>query len=276
MINDGFLPPESLVQKYKGLMITIDGPDNTGKTEFILSAPGPTAIVAVDRQIEGTLDNPKPPTARRTGEFGIKIIKVPMDTAGTKAEFADYWILVRDSFYAALRNKEVRTVGFDGDSDSYELHKLALYGKLKQIPQMQYGDIKAERRAFYAKAQDSGKIIIATNKIKDKYVTVLDAAGNPVLNDYGKPIQKVEGSKTQGFPDKEYLWKIQLKSMFKPASINPVTKREVPMQWGMEIVRCKIDRGLEGMKIWGEDCNFQGLVSLVYPNITMKEWGYPE
>jgi hypothetical protein len=39
-LKDGFVPPDKM-RRTRRLMIGTDGPSNTGKTEFAISAPGP-------------------------------------------------------------------------------------------------------------------------------------------------------------------------------------------------------------------------------------------
>ena len=57
-------------RKYRGLMLAIEGRSDTGKTEFMLSAPGPGSILAMDRGFDAVFDNPMPPPTRRQ-DFGI-------------------------------------------------------------------------------------------------------------------------------------------------------------------------------------------------------------
>jgi hypothetical protein len=41
-------------------------------------------------------------------------------------------------------------------------------------------------------------------------------------------------------------------------------------------MKCKANLRLVGAELWGNDCNFKGLVKLVYPQVSLQEWGYPE
>lgn len=262
------------LRKSRRLLIGTDGRTDTGKTEFILSAPGPGLIIALDRNFDAMLKNDNPPPTRRA-DFAFKPISVPLATSATQNEFLEYWKQFRTAFYGALANPDARTVGLDGDSDSWELQRLAEFGKLTQIPGIMYTGVNAARRSLIAKAWDSGKIVICTNKVKDDYIDKLKADGTPELDNSSKVIRVKSGEvERQGFGDQDYLWQLQIRHLFAPSRTNQVTGKAVPKQWGLRIMRCKANKDLEGVELWGQDCNFPGLVQCVYPSIQLSEWGY--
>ncbi len=272
-IREGFLPPDKLRGEYKRLMIGTDGSSETGKTEFILSAPGPGIVVCLDRGFDAMLDNPNPPAARRS-DFGFKSISVPLATQATQAVFLDYWRQFYTEWKKALDNPDARTVALDGDSDSWELQRLSEFGKLTQVPAILYANVNAARRAMIARAWDTGKIIIATNKVKDEYKVVVDKDGKPILRDGKETREKSGNQERQGFADDSYLWQVQLRHLYRPARINTVTKKPVPQEWGLRILKCKANASMVGEELWGDSCNFAGLVSLIYPQVDPKEWGF--
>lgn len=256
--------------KRPGIMIGTEGETNTGKTEFIMSCPGPGLIIPVDRMYDAVLDNPEPPASRRE-DFAFKELMLSMNTMAE--DHKTRWKEFYDSLIQAINNKDARTVGIDGDSDTWETQRLAEFGKLQQIPSIMYTAVNASRRAMIARCYDSGKIIVATNKIKEEYVVQKDASGNPVLKD-GKEIRVKSGNLIrQGFDDDNYLWHIQLRHLRQDARINKVTGKEIPLQFGIKILKCKSNPALKDMELWGESANFAGLVELAYPNVPLKEWG---
>lgn len=270
--RDGFLSLESRA-KFRRLMIGSDGEANTGKTEFILSCPGPGIIICLDRGFDGMLLNQNPPPTRRN-DYAFKPVSVPLATQAAQPEYLAYWRSFYAEYKKALDNQDARTVGLDGDSDSWELQRLAEFGKLTQIPPIMYTNVNAARRAMIARAWDTGKIIVATNKVKAIYKTVLNPDGTPKLNKNGEEVrERTSELERQGFSDQSYLWQLQIRHLYKEAKVNPFTKKETPEQWGLRITMCKADRSLEGTELWGSDCNFTGLVQTVYPHIPLKEWG---
>ena len=270
--TDGFQPLSAL-RNLRRLMIGTDGLSNTGKTEFALSAPGPGIALFLDRGCDSVIDNPTPPITRQP-DWAFKVISVPLATQTTQPRYLEYWRAFYEEYKKACDNKDCRTILLDGDSDSWELQRLAEFGKLTQIPPIMYTNVNAARRAMIARAWDTGKIIIATNKVRNEYKTVVDEQGNPVLKEGKESREKTGDLERQGFADQDYLWQIQLRHLYQPARINPITKKEVPQQWGVRIMKCKVDTSLQGTELWNEDCSFQGLVQTVYPHIPLASWGF--
>lgn len=276
----GFVSPEMARRapggKTRRLMIATEGRSDTGKTEFLFTAPGPGLVIALDRGFDAMCDNPEPPKERRS-DFGLKVIQVPTFAHGQAAvNWAPYWSDFYETYKAALSNKDALTVCLDGDNVSWELQRLAEHGKLTGIfPQTKYTDVYAARRAMYFRAWDSGKIVIATNMVRDEYVDVIDpATGLPVKDNLGETKRRKTGDVVaQGFPDQEYLWQIRIRHLFQPPKLNLVTHKVVPAKWGLRILKAKANPSLVGSELWGADANFLGLVQTVYPHIEPSDWG---
>lgn len=278
--KDGFLTGDSARlggRKYRRLMLGTEGQTDTGKTEFGLSAPGPGVCICLDRGFDAALDNPTPPETRRD-DFGFVVIsarRVFGSLDGVKATMSTYWNEFYNKVKVAMANDDVRTIIIDGDSDSWEIQRLADLGALTGIyPQTKYSPVYAARRAFYAMLWDSGKIIIATNKLKDEWETIVGPDGLPIKENGEDKRRKTGRLERQGFPDQDYLWQIHIRHLYKPSTVNAVTKKTVPQRWGIQIMKCKANKELEGAELWGPECNFQSLVQLVYPQVELEEWGY--
>jgi hypothetical protein len=264
------------ILRTRRLMIGTEGVSDSGKSEFALSAPGPGIALCLDRAIDGVLQNPDPPPTRHP-DWVFKIIKVPLATQTNQAGYLEYWKAFYAEYLKALDNKDARSILLDGDSDSWELQRLAELGKLTQVMPIMYTQANAARRAMIARAWDSGKIVIATNKIGRKYEDVFNADGTPQMGNDGKQVREFKGNmKRQGFADQDYLWQIQLRHTYRPPTTVMIKgqPKEIPKTWGVKITKCKANKELEGTELWGEDCNFQSLVQLVYPQVPLKEWGY--
>lgn len=279
-LRDGFMPAaDSRKRRHlpglnrPGILIGTEGESDTGKSEFAMSAPGPGIFLCVDRGFDGMLDNPNPP-ASRNPDFAFKATQAPLATQlGTAAGYLEHWKAFYSEYTKALANPDARTVVLDGDSDTWELQRLAEFGTLQQIPSLRYVGVNAARRVMITRAWDSGKVVIATNKITDEYVSQRDEAGNVVLKD-GKEVRVKSGNQVrQGFGDTDYLWQIQIRHLYKPVGYNKITKKETAHQWGIRILKCKPNPALRGLELWGQDCNFAGLVQNIYPTIPLRDWG---
>lgn len=279
-LKAGFRPAsESRSKRYlpglkrPGIMIGTEGETNTGKTEFILSCPGPGIVLAVDRGYDSMLDNPNPPASRRD-DFAFDEIK--LSTAAMAEDHKANWKNFYERYLEALRNPDARTVGIDGDSDTWETQRLAEFGRITQVPPIMYTGVRASRKAMYYRAYDSGKIIVATNKLKPEYVAKMDDNGLPIMKD-GKEVREKSGELTrQGFDDDSYLFSIQLRHLYHPPHASKATGRMSPQQWGMRVLKCKPNPELIGQELWGDDCNFATLIQLAYPQVPLHEWGIRE
>lgn len=268
-VREGFVLPDQARKKagskFRRLLIGTEGETDTGKTEWALSAPGPGVVVCLDRGFDALFDNPRPPPTRRS-DFGFKVISAPTATQAKQPVYLEHFLKFRDAFYQGLDNPECRTVVVDGDSDSWELQRLAEHGRLTGIyPATKYTDVYAARRGIINRAWDAGKIVIATNKLGAEYKTLFNADGTPVLDQVTKEEKREKTGRLErkGFPDQQYLWQIQLRHLYN-------AEKGI---WGIEILKAKADPSLVGYRLWGKDCNFAGLVSVVYPYVDPKEWG---
>lgn len=280
LLKAGYMTQEQ-ARARRGLLIGTEGQTDSGKTEFMMSAPEVGAHICVDRNFDPALKNPNPPAARNKNHY-FKVISAPLAGTATQEEYKAYWNSFRTEYYSILNNPDIRTVGLDGDSDTWELQRLAAFGKLTKVPAIFYVDVNAARRAMIARAYDAGKIVIATNKVKDEYIDSINPkTGEVNVGDDGKPKRVKSGSfERQGYSDQDYLWHIQLRHMYQPGTTKtiiagPRAGQTVtsPGQWGIKILKAKAAMEMVGVELWGDQCNFKGLVSTIYPQIPLSSWG---
>lgn len=267
--SDGFVTAPTV---HKGLLIGTQGHPNTGKTEFAISGPGPGVLLALDRGVpEETQAGELVPSSRNLENFAVVPIRVPVQYQMGQKEAIEYWTALCKVYYKALANKDARTVVVDGDSDGYELQTFAEFGKLIQIPPILRSGFNAVRKAYVSQAFDSGKIVIMTNKLKRRYEDVIDEETGVVkTSENGNAIREWDGVSYDragiGKEHYQYLYRIQLEHLHK------IVKGQ--HLWGVRILMCKPNRPLEGMELWGEECNMPTLLSYAYPNVPLERWGY--
>lgn len=259
------------------LLICSDGLSDTGKTEFILSAPGPGILLCLDRGQDKVVDNPRPPEWR-SPDWGMRVVQVPMATTQDQNGYMQYWRDYYDAYKKACNNQDAVSIGIDGDSDSWELQRLAAFGKLTQIPSIFYTEVNAARRAYYARAHDANKIAIFTSKVKKEYVEKIDpATGQVKMGTDGKPEREWKGDyERQGFQDADYYFPICISHYHKESTINKVTGKIMPAKFGLKITKCGFNSELVGAELEGDSCNFRGLVNLVFPEVDDASWGFKD
>ena len=284
LLAAGFKTPEQARKrggsKFRGLMLATEGRSDSGKTEFMMSAPGPGAIVACDRGFDAVFDNPNPPSTRRH-DFAINAIACPLDTdLGSAGAYLPYYQTFYRTCITTVSNPDVRTFGIDGDNFSWDLQRLAEWGKLQGVyPQTKYHGPNTARMSFYYQLWESGKIIITTNMLQDEWRDKIDPeTGLPMIDKDTKEAkrERTGGHVAKGFPDQEYLWQIRIRHLYEAGRTRVFLGKEmhVPQRWGIRITKCKARPELIGHELWGADCNFAGLVSLVYPQIPLEDWGF--
>src|SRR5262245_40473983 len=237
----GYQTPQQLRSTgRRRLMLGMDGPPASGKTEFCLSAPGPGLVMALDRGYDAIFDNPDPPVSRR-GDFGFKVFHLPNQQGQfVQDEYKAKWQEFYGHYLKAVLNADVRTIVLDGDTDSYRLQRLAEHGQLSKVPQLKYEGLTAARKGMYNRAFDSGKIFMATNTVKKHYETVYNADGTPKLTDAGNEVRKWDGTyDREGFPDQDYLFQIQTRHFYTFRNPKATIK-----EFGLEIMKCKPDKKL--------------------------------
>lgn len=257
------------IRKTKRLMLAIDGVTDSGKTEFALSAPGPGIMVSLDRGLDGALKNENPPSWRNADRFAYKVIDAPTVASANASiqSFGNYWQSFKDELYGALDNPDARTIIVDGDSDGWELQRLAAFGKLTQVMPHHYTGVNAARRAMLARCWDAKKIVILTNKMKDEYVPKLDPdTGLPVFKDGIEVRTKTGKLVSQGFNDNGYMVQVRLQALYKDS-------KKDGRQYGVLVKKCKSNSELVGQEFWGDECNFRTLMGYVYGTEEVESWG---
>lgn len=267
MLDAGFVPALQVVPKVPRIMISISGDTNQGKNGFAMSAPGPGAAVALDRGMEGYIASGH---CEHPEDWIVKVVDAPLSSQLTKDEAIVYWKAFYSNYKLALSEPSIRTVILDGDADSYELQRMAEFGRIEKVPPNMYSSLNTSRRAMYARAYDSKKIFIATSRVRKEMVNVYKDDGvTPELDDRGMERRKWTGEYERvGFSDQHYLWQVQLMTM------EPRITKKGKREFGARITYCKLDREVEGVELWGDDFTFEGLVTVVRPNVPREAWGF--
>ncbi len=269
----GFLPLRSMGIARR-LMVGIDGLPDTGKTEFALTFPPPVCILFVDQGYESVVNKLNPPPNRQK-DVDYKIFSLPQagmnpTGAGTasqkdaQAAYSSIWNDFYANYVAAVSAPKYKTVVIDGDSESWDLQRLAAFGKLTQVPPMEYTNVNQARRVLIRRGFDSHKNIAFTYRVGHEYESTIkiNARGEPkeVSEKTGNYIRK-------GFADSDYIVQVQLRTMRQ--STHRGTK------FGIEVVKCKPDVELIGLQLWNDQCCYRGLVEAIYPGANPSDWGLP-
>ena len=238
LLNAGFLPIDT--SDKRGLIVSIEGDPNVGKTHFGFTAPGPIAVFDFDEGTSGVVKKfPNKTIFTRTFRFPI--------AAKVEAEF-DYkraWDDFVNSYMGAIQSG-VRTVFIDTATEMWELVRLAELGRLQEVPPRFYSTVNNYWREVISRARSADIILVLSNRLKDEYV------GNA----------KTGGKVLAGNKDTHYDVDVAL-SLTR-------NEKQVPV---LEILKSRFNRDVaQGFKFTGSDvCTFPNVASFVCEN-SVSDW----
>jgi hypothetical protein len=169
------------------------------------------------------------------------------------------WQRFKSLYYDAINSASVRSIFLDTGSDLYELCRLALLGRLEQVPPHFYGKVNVEFTDLIRKVQQSDKNLAIIHRLKDEYV---------------KGGVKGEGVRTgkrilSGIADIKYKVQLDLISWRDLDLRNEETGSE---GFGVTIENCSQNEKLAGTYLEEPDNTWAGIGTRVYPNTTVSDW----
>jgi len=227
-VPEGFVDAKTIKTKRR-LIVSVEGPQKTGKTHQLLTAPDPIAFFDMDIGTEGVVTK-FPDKQVWVAQYDYHTLKGP-DISSIIA----MWERMKANFLAMLVHPEVKTIGVDTGTEMWELIRMARLGKLTQVMPHHYGPVNAEFRDLIRQSYASGKNVILIHKVKAEYV-----------ND--KRTGKLERA---GFSDIGFLVQVNLRAWREDGN------------FGFTIIDCRHNPKLNGMEFSGDMANFDFLSEIV-------------
>lgn len=234
------------------LVISLEGPPKTGKTEFALSAPGPIAIHNFDLGLEGVVEKFLDKKVIYPFEYQIPIsARLPGSGFAALADpAARVWEEFVTNYRACLDNEEIRTIILDTGSEMWNLCRLARLGKLTQVLPIQYTAVNAEFRQLTQLAMANTRAnVIYIHRVKPVY----------------KNEQKTEETERSGFGEIEYDVQSVLRTTRDYSKAGPE-------QFGVTIQECRGNIYASGKELRAGDCTFKGVARAIYPDAPSELW----
>lgn len=223
---------DDYVETPRRLIASLSGREKTGKTHFALTAPEPIFFINVDIGTEGVVN--------KFQDAGKKIyiydLRVPK--TASKDIYVPMWENLK-TIFSRVYSLKSGTVIVDTDTETYELARLAKFGKLSQIMPQHYTEVNSEYREVLRQAYDSPMNSVFIHKMKPKYVN------NARTSEY----------EPSGFGDMEYNSQINLICYRDDSSED---------KFSVFIKDCRTNPNVNGEYLRGEMCNFDFLLSLVH------------
>lgn len=238
--------------KPKGILISDEGLQKCGKTEFGLSMPDPLFVLNLNLGLAGVIEK----HIKEGRTIYVQDIQIPFTAALPGAGFtvlstaaAEKWKTAILSLQEALHDTTVKSIFIDTASELWDLLRIARLGKLTQVMPVQYASVNAEFRQLLQVLLCSGKNVVLSHKVKPEYV-----------ND-----QKTNRFERAGFGDVGFDVQVELVS-------SRDLKREGDDQFAITFDDCRANKNLVGTTLYGKDVNFLKVVSLIYPDTKPEDW----
>ena len=177
------------------ITMSVEGQTKTGKNHFAFSAPGPIAVLDIDRRLEPALDHAKilypdkefivlapeipwddlqathtkKAAARQKpggGEKGSTIIDVKLHKLLEVA-----WDNLLEFYRATLNDAAVKTVIIDTGDKFWELLRMTRFGKMDRIEPHHYGPLNSEFERIIKQAKERDTNLIILSHMKNDYKT---------------------------------------------------------------------------------------------------------
>lgn len=223
------------------------GRDGTGKTHFAFTAPGPIAYFNNDKDLMGL---PKKFKGKKIYEFKSNIIGKPtQDSAREAVE------LFRKDYRDVVRDKMFRTVVVDNGTILWQMVRMALFGKLKQVASHMYDVANAEMDSLFSLLANTNKNLIVLHQAGKVYTSKTTKDGKEVSRWDGKTWEM------KGYGNIDYKPQLGL--------MHGMTDANDPYAI---ITKCSADHSMKGMMLSDDLLNFAALATMIYPETDEGNW----
>ena len=254
-------------------VLEIQGLPKAGKTHLAGTAPGKVVIQSTDGGWDGVVQKIAGYEEKFLVENYIMEIDLQADDllrSGDKkgAEEAaikqanritrETWNpLARDAHFA-FTDASVRTLVWDLADQINEILRLANFGRLEKVPQINYGLVNAEYKSTIAQAHKHRKNMVLINGMKQKYRTVL-------TDDSKEKSVPVPGVfEARGNDSAGYLIHSQVECRFVAAA------GDQGPTWYTKILMSRLNPEVTGMEVANVDWNT--LMMLLAPAVPTELW----
>jgi hypothetical protein len=241
--------------------------EKTGKTHFGLTYPKPIAVICHDPGTEDVIrllfksGELRPQDVILAGRDGGFAIQKGMSQSDAKV----VWTKVKQALVAIVDTKSLRTILIDTFTESWQLCRLALLGKLSQVKPHHYDAVNAEFR-------DVMKLIEQRDDLNALYIHKLRKQYS--RNKAGDDSWDGKSWERAGFDDVRYHVDLNLENYWlAEANGTPAKGDDGKPIFGVRCLDvCRLNPEVTGIELEGEMCSFPYLAVSVYPETQLEEW----
>lgn len=275
------------------LVLSVNALDGHGKTTYLLSAPKPIALFAIDPNTEDRVQQAMEAHEIKASDVQLTTISYPTTVLGgdrndvqDEAEKAWNEELV-PPLVEALKDDAVATIGLDTGSELFELLLMAHHGKTIQILPEMRTKVNYEYKGFLQAMKRSRKNIILLHRLRDHY----ESRTRETQSGTEEVREKVAGMyEREGFSKTGFHVNAEVCLMYEPSRSETTAS-----QYGQRVHRClhrpaivteQMDDAtfwdLENGWWWGEKtyksgkavrrCSIPYLATKIYPDTKLSDW----
>lgn len=243
LIAMGFQPAED--EPKLRLLVSSEGQEKTGKSEFWMSAPSPIACINLDIGTEGVVEK----WAKKKNIWMLNF-SVPPVVQAKQGEYVGIWARTKAAYDKILAHPDVRTVVVDTNSDWWELARLAEFGSLSPAVDVKraYPPLNMAFRSIIRAAYQTDKNLILTHKVSEKWKK--NAAG------VDAPSGEFERA---GFKEDGYLIQVNISHHYEDGKFR------------LRVKNCRQNMDIAGFDFFDRECSFPDLASMVFGN-SKSDW----
>lgn len=242
-------------------MVCISATDKAGKTNFALTAPGDMAYANYDTGLEGVVHKFEGTKKIYRQDYRVHIPPGTTSAQDISKIANEVWERYKADVRLALKSPNIRTIAVDTESETWELIRLARFGKLTQVMPHHYGPVNAEYRNFHNEIYDTDKNMVLLCKMKEEYENTV-----VVINGQSKEVGKRTGRLERvGFKDIPYIVQLNAIARHDPTA-------DEGNRFSLLVTNCRQNPSLCGEVLPELMCTFPQLAGMVYPDSKDSDW----
>lgn len=248
MALQGFVNAKTL-KKRRRAIVSVEALPKHGKTEFILSAPGPIALVNLDEGLEGVVEKWENKKEIQVADFGYR-------DATNQKEWIEVLEKVKTSIISTVTDPKIKTIGIDTGTELWELMRMARFGKVSAPGQnisYWYAPVNAEFRDLFTKVRNSDKNLIITHRLGDEY-----------MND-----KKTGAYERKGFKEIGYMVQVNVRLSRR---VVRAANGNIERAFQFEVLDCRQNPDIAGEIVEEPMCDFPTLASMIFPDTNPGDW----
>ncbi len=248
-LDKSFVNSKKLVRR-KRVILSVEALQKHGKTNFLLTAPGPIALVNLDEGLEGVVEKFENEKEIQVADFGYR-------DATNQKEWIEVLEAVKRSILSTITDKNIKTIGIDTGTELWELLRMARFGKISSPGQnigYWYGPVNTEFKDLISKVRNSDKNLIITHRLGAEYI-----------ND-----KKTGGYERKGFGDIAYM--VQCNVRLSRVITKDKSGSIIDKEWRMQVLDCRQNPEIAGEELVDDMVNFPMLASMIYPDTSPLDW----